>query len=348
MSRGTALLAAALLALVPLLPRPAAARDLAVATLERQGAAAITDTLLHPFTSTAGTKLAIDHWDGDLSALRSHLGDGADAWDVVQMPAAQLQPACDQGLLEKLDWARIGGKDRTIAQGVSDCGMGAAVTSMALAWDRQKVQGTPTWGDFWDVVKYPGKRGLRKGVRGNLEIALLADGVSPGDVYRVLRSSDGVDRAFRKLDQLKPYIVWWQAEGEATRLLGTGEVLMTAAFSTAVWAADHRQHRDFGLQWAASLYSVDGWAITKGSPNLDAAYSFLGFAGDAKQQQALLAASGLGGTAKGLNDGLDPAVLAASPTQADRLAGALQIDQAFWRDNHDKLTARFNQWLAAH
>ena len=49
-------------------------------------------------------------------------------------------------------------------------------------------------------------------VRGNLEFALIADGVAPGDVYKVLATSEGVDRAFRKLDQLKPYIVWWQYE----------------------------------------------------------------------------------------------------------------------------------------
>ena len=59
------------------------------------------------------------------------------------------------------------------------------------------------------MAKYPGKRGLRKGVQGNLEIALMADGVAPGDVYRTLRGSDGVARAFRKLDQLKPYLVFW-------------------------------------------------------------------------------------------------------------------------------------------
>ena len=103
-----------------------------------------------------------------------------------------------------------------------------------LAWDRDKFLRTPTWADFWDVAKYPGKRGLRNGVRGNLEIALMADGVAPGDVYKVLATSDGVDRAFRKLDQLKPYIVWWQTDAEAARILGSGDVLMTSAPCAAI------------------------------------------------------------------------------------------------------------------
>ena len=75
-----------------------------------------------------------------------------------------------------------------------------------------QIPGHPGWADFWDVAKYPGKRGLRRSAETNLEFALLADGVAPGDVYKTLRTSEGVDRAFRKLDQLKPYIVWWQIE----------------------------------------------------------------------------------------------------------------------------------------
>ena len=57
--------------------------------------------------------------------------------------------------------------------------MGATVFSTVLAWDKDKFHGSPSWGDFWDVAKLPGKRGLRRGVVGNLEIALLADGVAP-------------------------------------------------------------------------------------------------------------------------------------------------------------------------
>ena len=133
----------------------------------------------------------------------------------------ELATGCDEGLFEKLDWSAIGGKDHYLPQAVSDCGVGAGVASLVLAWDRDKFPATPTWADFWDVAKYPGKRGLHNGVRGNLEFALIADGVAPGDVYKVLATSDGVDRAFRKLDQLKPYIVWWHDDAEAARILAS-------------------------------------------------------------------------------------------------------------------------------
>ncbi len=134
--------------------------------------------------------------------------------------------------------------------------MGAVVVNTVLAWDKDKLPVTPTWSDFWDVAKYPGKRGLRKGVRGNLEIALLADGVAPGDVYKTLATNDGVDRAFRKLDQLKPYIVWWSSGAEAAHILSSGDVLMTSAPSGQIVTAAEKEHRDFGVQFANSLYEV--------------------------------------------------------------------------------------------
>ena len=115
----------------------------------------------------------------------------------------ELATGCSEGLFEKLDWSAIGGKDHYLPQAVSDCGVGAGLASLVLAWDRDKFPATPGWADFWDVAKYPGKRGLHRGVRGNLEFALFADGVSPADVYKVLATSEGVDRAFRRLDQLK-------------------------------------------------------------------------------------------------------------------------------------------------
>ena len=175
--------------------------------------------------------------------------------------ADELAAGCADGMFEKLDWSAIGGKDHYQAMAVSDCGVGAFVHNTVLAWDRDKFQATPTWADFWDVAKIPGKRGLAKSVRGALEFALLADGVAPADVYKTLATSDGVDRAFRKLDQLKPYIVWWQTPAEAAKILGSGDVLMTTTPSSVIVTANRGEKRNFGIQFAASLYEPRSWAM---------------------------------------------------------------------------------------
>ena len=331
-------------AIVVAVAAPAAARDLTVVT--RNAADETLQTALRqvyfgPFSDSTGIPVAVQDWSGGLDALRGRAAD----WDIVQLTGAELQPACDQGLIEKLDWSAIGGRDHYLSQAVGDCGIGAFMHSTVLSWDRDKFPATPTWQDFWDIAKYPGKRGLRRSVKGNLEIALMADGVAPGDVYGTLRSGAGVDRAFRKLDQLKPYLVWWQGNGDATRILGSGEVLMSSAPNDRVTAADRTEHRNFGIQWGGSLYQVQDWAIIKDSPNLAQANRFLAFVGDPAREASLLPLAAVGGLARQANDKLAPDLLAVSPSAPANLAGALQVDAGFWRDNEAKLSQRFEDWL---
>jgi putative spermidine/putrescine transport system substrate-binding protein len=323
----------------------AAARDLTIVSRGGVYQQAQREVYFKPFTDATGIPIQEQSWDGGIEMLRAKKQAATSDWDVVQLQGDELLLGCEEGLIEKLDWSQIGGKDHYMPQGVSDCGVGTAAFNFVLSWDRDKFPGTPSWADFWDVAKFPGKRGLRRTAKTNLEFALLADGVAPGDVYKTLRTNEGVDRAFRKLDQLKPYIVWWQSGEEAPKFLGSGEVLMTSAPNGRITVASRTEHRNFGIQWAGSLYAVDSWGIMKGSPNLSHAYQFLYFAGDSAIQARLLPRIPYGGLAKGANDGLPPELLALSPTNPANLGVALPIDDQFWRDNHEKLAQRFNTWL---
>ncbi len=318
------------------------ARDLTIVSRNDAMHAAVHAALVQPFTGATAIPVSERAWQGGAAALKSAAGE----WDIVAFDPDEAAAACSSGGLEKLDWSQVGGKDHYVPLGQSDCTVGATVFSLVLAWDREKFTGSPGWGDFWDVAKLPGKRGLRKGVRGNLEIALLADGVAPGDVYKTLASSDGVDRAFRKLDQLKPYIVWWQTDADAARILASGDVLMTSAPSYQIVVAGQTAHRNFGIQWTNSLYDPISWGLIKGSPNLRQAEQFLYFAGTAAIEDRMVEPFGLGGLAKGANDLLPAAAQAVSSTAPNNLKNALQTDTAFWRDNLAKLQQRFDAWLS--
>jgi putative spermidine/putrescine transport system substrate-binding protein len=332
-----ALLAAALLALGG--PPAAWSRDLTVGLPAGGPVQALRHVYLTPFAAT-GAKLDVLTRPTGAQALRA---DTAAAWDVVQLSGAELPPVCQAGVLEKLDWPALGGRDRMVPPGATDCGLGIFVQATVLAWDHAKFQGTPTWRDFWDIAKLPGKRGLRRSPRGTLEIALLADDVAPGEVYRTLRSDDGVDRAFRRLDQLAPYLVWWTPGArDGLHLLSSGEALMTSAASPSIVLANRGGGRSFGMQWAGGLVEAEYWAIVKGGPNLAEAQRLLAFAADPKVQAKLPEAGGLGPLAKGANDGLPPDLLAASPAAGP---GTLWVDEAFWRENGEKLQARFDAWL---
>jgi putative spermidine/putrescine transport system substrate-binding protein len=324
---------------------PAPARDLTlVARPPTQDATR--QVFVRPFTEATAIAVQTESWEGGIEALRTQAKTPDNAWDLVMVDSDELATGCSEGLFEKLDWSAIGGKDHYLPQAVSDCGVGAGVASMVLVWDRDKFPAVPGWGEFWDVAKYPGKRGLRSGVRGSLEFALFADGVSPADVYKVLATSEGVDRAFRRLDQLKPYIVWWNDDAEAARILASGDVLMTSASASAIVLANRASRRNVGVQWAASLYEVQSWAVLKGSPNLRAATQYLYFAGTPAIEARLVGLFGEGGLAKGANDGLPAELAPFSPTTPANLSAAVRVDAGFWHDNLAKLRQKFDTWLA--
>jgi putative spermidine/putrescine transport system substrate-binding protein len=321
----------------------AAARELSV-LVRPPDQDTINQVFAQPFSAATGIAVQIDTWEGGIDALRAQ-AKAPGAWDLVLVDGEDLAVGCTENLFEKLDWSAIGGKDHYLPQAVTDCGVGASVASTVLAWDRDKFPATPTWSDFWDVAKYPGKRGLRRGVRGNLEFALIADGVAPGDVYKVLGTLEGVDRAFRKLDQLKPYIVWWQDDAEAAHILASGDVLMTSASAPVIATINRNEHRNFGLQWAASLYEVLSWVVLRGSPNLRAAMQFLYFAGTPAIEGRLVLVSGDGGLAKGASDWPNPEAAQNSPTAPANLSAGVRVDIGFWHDNLPKLKQRFDAWL---
>ena len=323
---------------------PANIYALTIVTRGEATQAAIGEAYVQPFSSATEIPVRQENWDGGADALHAKAADSG--WDLVQVNADELAAGCGDGSLEKLDWSAIGGKDHYLSMAVSDCGIGATVHNTVLAWDRDKLQATPTWADFWDVAKIPGKRGLAKHVRDALEIALLADGVGPGDVYKTLASSDGVDRAFRKLDQLKPYIVWWQTSADAAKILGSGDVLMTTTPSSVIVTANRVEKRNFGIQFAASLYEPLSWALMKGAQNPREAQQFLYFTGTPALQARLFRVSGEIGLAKAANDWLTPEQQALSPTAPANASGALRVDNGFWRDNLVKLRTRFEAWLA--
>ncbi len=192
------------------LAAPALARDLTVVSWGGNYQDGQREIYFKPFAEKTGKPLLDEAWDGGIGVLQAKVKAGAPNWDAVQVEAEELALGCSDGLYEKIDWNKMGGKDKFLKSAVSDCGVGAIVWSTAIAYNGDKLKDGPkSWADFWDVKKFPGKRSLRKGAKYTLEFALMADGVPKEKVYDVLSTPEGVDRAFKKLDELKPYIVWW-------------------------------------------------------------------------------------------------------------------------------------------
>ena len=116
-----------------------------------------------------------------------------------------------------------------------------------LVYDGNKMaDGPKSWADFWDVEKFPGKRGMLGQALYTLENALMADGVPRPMSTTVLRTPEGVDRAFAKLDQIKPHVVWWTSSSTAMQNLDAGEVVMTDMYNGRVTYENENNGKTYG------------------------------------------------------------------------------------------------------
>ena len=153
---------------------------------------------------------------------------------------------------------------------------------MTLFYDQNRVKDGPdTYAKLWDTRTYPGKRSFRNGPKMTLEIALLADGVAPADVYKVLATPAGQQRAFDKLDQIKKDVVWWKSGTQPVQLVGSGEVAYAVGYTGRIARANDGGAK-YPLLWKTLVYSVDYWAVVKGSPNAKEGMKMIDWITDAK------------------------------------------------------------------
>jgi len=324
----------------------AQARDLTVTSWGGNYQDAQREVYFEPFSKKTGTKVVEDSWNGGVGALRAKVEGGNSNWDVVQVEAEELALGCEEGLFEQMDWSALGGKDKFIPAAVHECGVGAIVWTTLLTYDGARLKDGPkSWADFWNTEKFPGKRGLRRGPKYTLEFALMADGVEPSQVYQTLGTDAGVDRAFKKLDQLKSNLVWWEAGAQPQQLLASGEVVMTSAYNARIAAANKSDNRDFKIVWRGGVYAVDSWVILRDSPNKEPAMDLIAFMSDPANQKNLPPKVPYGVTNKAATALVDPAVLPMMPTEPGNLAAELELNTDFWVANIERLTERFNAWV---
>jgi putative spermidine/putrescine transport system substrate-binding protein len=323
------------------------ARDLTVVSWGGNYQDAQRKIYFEPFSKKVGKPVLDESWDGGIGVIAAKVKAGVPNWDAVQVEAEELALGCSDGFYEKLDWNKLGGKEKFLPAAVNDCGVGAIVWTTALSYDANRLKEAPaSWADFWDVKKFPGKRGLRRGPKYALEFSLMADGVPPADVYKVLGTPEGVERAFKKLDELKPHMVWWESGAQPLQLLASGEVVMTTAYNGRISGINKTEGKNFKVVWPGSLYAIDSWVILKNSPNKDVAMDFIAFASLPENQVKLPEYIAYGLPNKAAAAAVPAELQKDLPTAPDNIAGSVPLDTDFWVDNIEDLNKRFNAWLA--
>lgn len=322
------------------------ASEITVVSFGGAGKEVQAEAFYKPYEKATGNRVLAGEYNGEMGRIKVMVDTNSVNWDVVQVGGAELITGCEEGLFEHLDQEKIGQPTDFVPGALSECGAGVLVWSTAMAYNADKLKTAPTgWADFWDLQKFPGKRSLHKGAKYTLEIALMADGVPYTEVYKTLTTQEGVDRAFRKLDQIKSNIQWWEAGAQPMQYLASGDVAMTSAFNGRVFAAQE-SGANVKIIWQGSIYDIDSWVIPKGSKNKAAAEKFIEFSLRPEYQKLHTEKLGYGSTNLHTQSLLDQKLAGRLNTAPGNLAQAMRIDNSFWVDHGEELEERFNAWAA--
>ncbi len=326
--------------------------------------AAQTEGHVKPWAAKTGNAAKMVDSDDPAVPIKAQVEAGNVTVDVASVEYAAAIRLCDEGVLEKIDASTIpAGSDGTpaaddfVAGAVTECGISTDVWANVYGYDSTKLTGDKapvTAADFYDTSKIPGKRGLRKGAKGNLEFALMADGVPAADVYKALSTPEGVDRAFKKMDTIKKDVVWWEAGAQPPQLLADGEVVMTTAYNGRLFNAVISEGKPFQIIWDGQTYENEMYVIPKGAPNLEQAKDFILYSTSTEGLRAQAQNISYGPSRKSsmkekimFKDGKTE-MAPHLPTAPDNLKNALLTDSQFWADRDSELNERFNAWLAAN
>ena len=309
-------------------------------------------------------------WDESSSEavakLRAMNEAGSITWDLVDVEAADAIRLCDEGLAMEVDHDEIlaAAPDGTSASDdfgdmiVSDCFIPQIVFSTTFGYRTDMVPegvAPPTGAcDVFDLETYPGKRALNRNPIANMEWALLCDGVAYEDVYDLLETEEGQNRAFAKLDTIKDETIWWTAAAETPQLLADGEIFMGSTYNGRLFSAIEEQGQPIGMAWDWQMFDLDGWVIPAGLPEdrLARVLDFVNFATDTQRlaDQAKYISYGparassapLVTTHAELGIEMGPHM----PTEPSNAENTFVNNYNWWADYRDDLDAKFQVWLA--
>lgn len=297
-----------------------------------------------------------------LAGLRAQSQAGNVTWDLVDMLPSDAQLACDEGIIMQIDHDEMlaAAPDGTPASedflpgSLGECFIPQIVYSTVLTYNTEMFpedNQPQTIEDLFDVENFPGRRALQDRPGTNLEWALYADGVAPEDIYDVLATPEGVDRAFAKLDTIKEHLIFWTEGAQAPQLLADQEVSFTTGYNGRIFDAAAVEGQPFEIIWDGQIVEWDGWVVPADGPNVDLVMDYLYWATDTQRlaDQAKYISYGPARASSaplvGEHADLGIDMNQHMPTNPDNYFAPIVLNNDFWTDYGDELRERFANWM---
>ncbi len=311
--------------------------------------AALKKNFFDPFTKATGVRVvpfAASY--GDMMAKSAAMQAAHSVeWDIISPQydeLGQIAPLLtDLGdCAEMPNIAKLGVNGSCGRYGVLYLTGGQLLTWNAALYKDKKPR---DWADFWDTKTFPGRRALPNtgSPWATLVTALLADGVPREKLFPM-----DVDRAFAKLDQIKPHVaIWWRTGDQSQKMWADDDIAMSLMWSGTAFAA---QRRGIPIEstYTQAIADFGAWAILKGAPHPNAARAFIDYFMVNPENHAQFARE-MGYTtsnagSQALLGEADKRDLISSP---ERLAGIIRVDYDWLAKYRTVVLTRFQAWVSS-
>lgn len=285
------------------------------------------------------TAVGADAW----AKARAQVESGNVEWDIISTRTA-TKIVQNYDILEKIDYSIVTNTDKLMESAKADYWVGGVVSSTNIGFNLDKFPGgnhPKSWADFWDVKKFPGPRSLPNwgGPEEVIAVALIADGV-PSDKLIPF----DYERAFSKLDQIKPHVeVWWSSGAQFQQILRDEEVVTAMGWNGRITALQ-KQGLPIGIEWNQGLMYPSCWVVLKGSKKRDLAMKFLDYTLDPKRQAIIADELGYGGTNVEAAKYTDPKTI--TPTSEGIFEKQFSLDPEWLAKNQKDIIEKWETWLA--
>jgi mannopine transport system substrate-binding protein len=299
-----------------------------------------------PFTEKTGTKVIpfdteiYDQW----ARVEAMKRTGKVEFDIVNASAADLIVHRDE--LAPLNCDQLSNVKNTLPGACDPYAMSSHAGALVLMYNTNVFKDKPpkTWADFWNIKDFPGPRALPdSGDRAWWvpAAALLADGVKKEDLFPL-----DLDRAYKKMDEIKPYInVWWKTAAQMMQIVRDQEVVMTMGFSGRAYTAI-KDGAPFDISWDGALHDQGYLAVLKGAPNKEKAIAFLNFMmGDIDGQVQFMNKIHYATFTQAALDKVPPGDLKFYATLPENARMVAHPDWEWIAKNQAMLNDRFNKWI---
>lgn len=306
------------------------------------GQQAMIDQYQKPYTAAHPDVTFVNTSPPDLAQVKAQVMSKAVKWDVVAISPAAATQGCGT-LFEELDFP---GLDTTnlVPQTVGKCYLGNWINATPIAYRTEAFPDSKTApktvADFFDIRRFSGQRGITPSLQnGILEYPLLADGVTPKDMYPL-----DIDRSLKKLATIRKQVTFAPNFGALQQAVGAKQVDMFLLPDSRLVPLMN-DGNDLTIVWDKTVTTLNGFAVPKGSANKEAAQQFIQTLVSPEAVARISTAVGTAPVNKAAKPNLPPNALKVQVYGPVNTGVTVYQDIGWYAQNFDLATAKVNKWL---